>query len=64
MMRIRFKVHWALILVGMLVRFDNPLTPATFGEEFRLQIPQLAGGYPYGQSRGPVPFDLGAFFLR
>jgi hypothetical protein len=60
MMRIRFKVDWALIVVGTLILLDSPLTPVTCGEEFRLQIPQLAGGYPYGQSRGPVPFDLGA----
>lgn len=60
MMQTRLKVHWAVILAGLLVPLASPLTRATFGEEFRLQIPQLSGACAYGQWRGPVPFDLGS----
>ena len=59
-MHTRFTVHWSTITVSILGLFAGPLTTTTFSEEFRLQIPQLAGGYAYGQSRGPVPFDLGS----
>ncbi len=59
MIQARFAVHWSAILATMVVPLAGQLAPHTFGEEFRLEVPQLVESYAYGQLRGPVPFDLG-----
>ena len=58
-MRQRVAVYGCAITAGL---FAGPLTTATFGEEFRLHLPELAGSYFYGQAQGPVAFDLGSSF--
>lgn len=59
-MHTRFAFRWCTTTASLLALFASPVTPTTRSEEFRLPIPQLAGGYAYGKSRGPVPFDLGS----
>jgi hypothetical protein len=56
-----FQVDWFATLAVVLLLSADPVTLATFGEEFRVQIPQLTGPYAYGQARGPEPFDLGTW---
>jgi hypothetical protein len=54
------RAQGLLIMAGVLVSSARCITPVAWGEEFRVAIPQLAGDYYYGQSRGPASFDIGA----
>lgn len=59
-MQTQSKVNRFAILAGMLVISATAPVSTAFGEEFLVQVPQLTGGCGYGQSRGPVPFDVGS----
>ena len=61
-MQRRSKVQSRIQVLGLLTLWVSALVSTTLGEEFRVQIPALAGAYPYGQSRGPLPFDTGCYF--
>ncbi len=54
----RSKVQCLARIVGILLIAIWALVSTTLAEEFRVQIPALAGTYAYGQSHGPAPFDL------
>lgn len=58
-MQLRFKIHCYCRVVGILVLAVGALVSTTLGEEFRVDIPTLERDYAYGQSCGPIPFNLG-----
>jgi hypothetical protein len=60
-MQRRSKVQGCAQVVVVLVLSLSAVESTTSGEEFRVQIPALAGTYAYGQSHGPASFDLGCY---
>ena len=59
-MQNRSKVQCRAQIVGAMVLSVSALITSS-GEEFRVQVPSLAGAYTYGQSHLPAPFDLGCY---
>lgn len=54
----QLRVYWSAILVCTLLLSVTLVTPRTFGEEFRLQLPGLVRDYRYAEPFA-VEFDLG-----
>jgi hypothetical protein len=55
-----FPVGWFAPLAVVLWLSADPATVASFGKEFRVQIPQLAGPYAYGHPKIMVAAHINA----